>query len=652
MTEPLHKTPRNIKGAWSLPNNDRVAPERIAIIGTAPRGISVIERIAGRLAGRRTLRPLVVYAIDSVEVGCGRIWRTDQPDWFVMNTRCKNATMFPNAPDGGAWRPGYGPTFMEWWRQVDTNYPGPSGFAPRGLYGKYLKFVLDVIELNLPERMQLKRLQDRVVEITERANEYVLKFESGRDALHVDRLIVCSGYPDGKKGKNAATSASSTPRRLTSFDVLETFQSGLSLPPDLSGRVIGIRGLGLSFYDVLSELTIGRGGRYVYGEGTVQYVPSGNEPKLIVAGSRSGFPLPVRGRDDRPANLAYAPHFFTRSRVARIRANGPACFRSSYLPWITAEVNLVYLEKILGSDLHGQLREKLNASEVTSDTVMHVMSELAQPYGIEKLLDLEAIAAPFKGLSFSSQDEFRRAVVSVVSEDIARAEIGEFSDPMKAALDVLRHIRPIIRKAVDLGGLTRSSHHEFITKIAPTIAFLSTGPSLTRAKQLLALVQRGILELLGPSVSFCEENESGVVASSEMVKGYRVDVDVLIDAYVPAPDVDLDCNPAIRSLADIGILTNFMGAGGVEVTAKPFHPIAKNGQVKDRIHVLGIPTESARWFMHVGVGEPGAWDEFFDDADSIATTAIQNLVLCDPEASSFDKGSLPNRDVDPNKYLS
>jgi len=629
-----------------------VEPERIAIIGTGPRGLSVIERIASRLGGRRTLRPLVIYAIDSVEVGCGRIWRTDQPDWFVMNTRCRNATMFPNAPDDGAWRPGYGPTFMEWWRQVDANYPGPLGYAPRGLYGKYLKFVLDVIDVNLPEHMQLERLQDRVVGIAEHADAYVLKFASGRDALHVDRLIVSSGYPLRENGTSTASMAGATTRHVTSFDVLETFQCGLSLPPNLSGRVVGIRGLGLTFYDVLSDLTIGRGGRYVYGEDTVQYVPSGREPELIVAGSRSGLPIPMRGSADRPGNLGYVPHFFTEPRVARVRGGGAACFRASYLPWITAEVNLVYLEKMLGCDLYRQFRETLDACEVTSDTVMGVMSELARPFGIDKLLDLEALAAPFKGLSFGSQDEFRRAVVSVVRVDIARAETGEFSDPLKAALDVLRPIRPIIRKAVDLGGLTRLSHHEFITRIAPTIAFLSTGPSLTRAKQLLALIQSGIVELLGPSVSCRKENDAAVVAFSEIVADYSVKLDVLIDAHVPAPDVDLDENPAIRCLADTGIVRNFMGSGGVEVTSKPFHPIANDGEVESRIHVLGIPTEAARWFLHVGLVEPGVWDEFIDDADSIAATAIRNLVPCEPAAGSFENGLLPNCTVDPHKYLS
>ena len=643
VTEPMHKTPLARKGSGRLTDNDGMVPERIAIIGTGPRGLSVIERLAGKLAERKTLRPLIVYAIDDVEVGCGKIWRTDQPDWFIMNTRARNATMFLNAPDDGAWRAGYGPTFDTWWKQIDVNYPGPTGLAPRVLYGKYLKFVLDVVEQNLPQNMALKRVQDRVIDITETADEYVLKFESGREELHVDRIVVSTGYRLAGKDKTAATSST---RHLTSYDVLETFQAGLTLPTDLSDQVVAIKGLGLSFYDVLLELTIGRGGRFVHEGDTVRYVPSGREPKLIVAGSRSGSPLPMRARADRPKGLAFKPHFFTEAFVTSIRSKGPACFRTSYLPWITAEVNLVYLEKTLGPDLYSQFREKLDATEVTTGTVLKVMSDLARPLGVDQLLDLEAMVTPFKGKSFSSQDAFRRAAVEVIRADIAQSDTGEFTDPIKAGLDVLRFIRPTIRKTIDLGGLTHASHHEFINKIAPVIAFLSTGPAAGRARQLLALVESGNLELLGPGMRVKGENGSGLVVSADTVEGYSVGIDVLIDAYIPTPDVDNDQNPAIRSLADAGILRNFMGAGGVEVTPKPFHPVTKDGEIKDRIHVLGIPTESARWFLHVGVIEPGVWDEYIDDADAIAETAIGKLVPAEPDARSSD--SVTN----PNKYIS
>ncbi|MET3649478.1 hypothetical protein [Phyllobacterium ifriqiyense] len=64
------------------------------------------------------------------------------------------------------------------------------------------------------------------------------------------------------------------------------------------------------------------------------------------------------------------------------------------------------------------------------------------------------------------------------------------------------------------------------------------------------------------------------------------------------------------------------------------------------------PAESARWFLHVGVADPGVWDEFIDDADAIAAASIQALVLHESEATSIDGSLLPKSDADTNKYLS
>lgn len=68
------------------------------------------------------------------------------------------------------------------------------------------------------------------------------------------------------------------------------------------------------------------------------------------------------------------------------------------------------------------------------------------------------------------------------------------------------------------------------------------------------------------------------------------------------------------------------------------------------------PTESARWFLHVGVADPGVWDEFIDDDDddddAIAAASIQALVLHESEATSIDGSLLPKSDADTNKYLS
>ena len=66
-----------------------VAPDDLdgvyaAVVGTGPRGISILERLGARLLGRSPARPLTIYAIDADEVGSGRVWRSGQPRWLSM----------------------------------------------------------------------------------------------------------------------------------------------------------------------------------------------------------------------------------------------------------------------------------------------------------------------------------------------------------------------------------------------------------------------------------------------------------------------------------------------------------------------------------------------------------------------------------------
>ncbi|MER6563752.1 FAD/NAD(P)-binding protein, partial [Streptomyces sp. NPDC001027] len=128
---------------------------KVAIVGSGPRGVSVLERMAARLAEGTVQEAVEIYLVDSHQVGAGRIWRTDQPAWFLMNTVADEVSAFSGPPDGGPARPGAGPSLAQWWSSVDPEYPGPNSYAPRALHGRYMRFLLDAIEKNLPERVRL-----------------------------------------------------------------------------------------------------------------------------------------------------------------------------------------------------------------------------------------------------------------------------------------------------------------------------------------------------------------------------------------------------------------------------------------------------------------------------------------------------------------
>ncbi|MER6121615.1 FAD/NAD(P)-binding protein [Streptomyces sp. NPDC001795] len=263
-------------------------PYRIAVVGTGPRGTSVLERLAVRLAERATPRPVEVCAIDAHEVGPGRIWRTDQPLWSMMNTVSGEVTIFSGPPDGGPARAGAGPSLYEWWRTVDPEEAAPDTCAPRAVYGQYLAYALDRIERTVPaEVLRLHRLRRYAESLTaEPDGRYLLTLDDGRQ-VRADRVVLTTGHPLPALRSDQQALAEFAAQRPYLQYVRGDSAIDMPLTDIAPGSVVGIIGLGLSFYDVVAALTTGRGGRFVAAaDGALRYRPSGREP-FLVAGARS-----------------------------------------------------------------------------------------------------------------------------------------------------------------------------------------------------------------------------------------------------------------------------------------------------------------------------------------------------------------------------
>lgn len=581
----------------------------IAVVGTGPRGISVLERMGARLLGKRPARPLTIYAIDADEVGSGRVWRSGQPRWLSMNNRSGEVTMFSGPADEGAWRPGAGPTLAQWWQRVDAGFPGTGAYASRSLYGRYLRFVLDVVETNLPPGVDLVRVRGLVSGIDKRGGRFRLAV--GDRVISCDQVAICSGHPREQPERPAPRG-----RRTTTPE-----------------EVVGILGLGLTFHDVVAMLTVGRGGRFAGSGQDCEYIPSGREPGLIVAGSRSALPIPVRGTWQRPFDFRYTPAVFTPERIARLRSAGPLDFRADILPWLEAEVNVAFWRRCLGQDSFALLERRLESLPDVAADVLPALRGEACALGCDEALSLEDMAHPFRGRVFGGQGEFRREMGRLLASDVAEAMLGESGSAFKAAMEVLRDVRPTVRAAVDFGGLTAASHKDFVERIGPMLAFLSTGPSVVRSCHLIALMRRGLLEILGPQARFTP-CDGGFEACSPPVAGYSVICSDVIDARVRPPDLERDAGSLASGQRAAGAWRPYVRegdpsfrTGGIDVTRSPYHPIAADGSVERRMYVLGIPTESARWFMQVGIGRPGRWGEFFRDADAVAGAALGEVGL-------------------------
>jgi methylaspartate mutase epsilon subunit len=622
-------------------------PYRVVIVGTGPRGLSVLERLGARLLEAPPERPVEVVVVDAVQVGPGRIWRPNQPPWMLMNTPAGEVTMFSGPPDGGPGRPGNGPSLLQWWQEFDPA-AAADAYAPRSIYGQYLRYVLIRVEQALAGVATVVRSYARVDDLAPAGGRYRLTLDDGQ-TLTADRVVLTVGHTLPALTPAQRPLAEFAARHPAARYIRGDSAADMPLAAIEPDATVGIIGLGLSFYDVVAGLTVGRGGRFTEDRGGLRYRPSGREP-LIVAGSRTGVPLQARGRNQKAADHRYRPRLFTAARIAALRRGGPLDFRVQVLPWLLAEIDLVYLatevRRRFGADVADRFRTEAGCAAEASDPRAE-LRRLAARYDIATLpeVDLDRWGTPFRGRTFSDPAAFDRALGAVLRRDLRLAAEGNVEGPVKACLDVIRDVRGVLRGAVEYGGLTpRSYREDFLSWFVPLASNLSTGPPRIRVQQMLALLDSGVLRVAGPQAVFSGDPATGrFVVESAAVAGSRVTADVLLDARIPAPDLAAESG-LLGRLRDAGMLVsaqagNAAASAGAAVTGPPYHPVRADGTAEPGLYLLGIPAEGRRWFTQVGSGRPGPWGEFTTDADAIAADALrgagaagQSLALTDRTA--------------------
>lgn len=551
-----------------------------------------------------------------------------------MNTLSKEICAFSGKGPIASARPGSGPSFAEWWQVTYDDFDFYEGYAPRSYYGEYLEFVYKSIVKNLPNSVALTPIVDCAVDIETTTTSCLVETHH-HGKIKCDFVVVATGHSVNSyhgQLKELEDFALSNP--AVNFIAADS-SSCLDLCAIASEERVGILGLGLAFFDVIMELTVGRGGRFDEGEnGWFHYLPSGQEPKLF-CGSRSGLPILARGRNEKKVDYKHQHVILTKESVKQLRMQhgNDISFTKHIWPLLEAEVNLVYFKSLIENAygreeaLHYQAEVESGKDVCASDLAKLASRALAKEV---KALNLMTLARPFDGYSYKDIGDWEAALIAVLEEDVLAASKGNISSPVKAALDVLRHSRDNIRAAVDFGGISPCSHQDFLYNYVPVINLLSAGPPLFRIKQLLALIKTNIVSIVPPDMCV-EKGDTCYHITSGAVKCYQKVVTTLIDARVPIMNIHYDKNPLIRNLVKRGTFSSFINkglgndefdTGGVNVTRSPFNPINNHGSVIRNISVLGIPTEHTRWFMQSGSSRPTHWIDFMIDADDIARNAL------------------------------
>ena len=580
---------------------------------------------------------LSVHVVDPCPPGAGQVWRTAQSGELLMNTVASQVTLFTDdsVTCDGPVRPG--PSLYEW--AADRSLAlGPDDYPTRALYGRYLEWVFAETVAAAPARVDVEVHGVRAVRLRDEADgRQSLLLADGRELRGLDAVVLAQGHlpelPSAEQESLASFAAAGGLRHLPPANPADLAEE---LERTAPGEPVLLRGLGLNFFDHLALLTGGRGGRFVPhpdGDGLV-YRPSGREPRLY-AGSRRGIPYHARGDNAKGAHGRHEPLLFTPAVIEgfrrRAEAGDPPDFRAEVWPMVAKEVETVHYTAVLAArapESAAPFRERFLATGHGGADESAVLDAFG--FGPADRWDWERVARPHTGRTFTDRSAFRDWLLEVLREDVVQARLGNVAGPVKAALDVLRDIRNELRQIVDHGGLHGESRRDHLDRwYTPLNAFLSIGPPRRRIEELAALIEAGVVEILGPGLQVVPGHDPAgrpaFLAGSTEVPGEPVAVRTLVEARLPEPCLRRTADPLLTSLLAAGdCRTHRIGGyetGGLDVTRRPYRLIDRQGRPHPRRFAIGVPTEGVHWVTAAGA-RPGVDSVTLSDTDAVARAAL------------------------------
>ncbi|QOV38649.1 FAD/NAD(P)-binding protein [Streptomyces ferrugineus] len=607
----------------------------VALVGAGPRGTSVLERLCA--SAPELLPPgarLTVHVVDPAPPGPGHVWRTAQSSELLMNTVSSQVTLFTDdsVDCSGPIRPG--PSLYDW----AAGELGPDEYPTRAHYGRYLEWVFARAVREAPPAVRVETYAARAVRLDDAPDgSQVLALDDGRVLPGLSAVVLAQGH--------LPTSADMTERRHTAY----AERHGLRyVPPanpadvDLSavapGEPVLLRGLGLNFFDHMALLTTGRGGRFVRDAEGLRYLPSGNEPRLY-AGSRRGIPYQARGDNAKGPYGRHLPLVLTPEVIAGFRKRADSGEAPDFLaeiwPLVAKEVETVYYAALIPeARRRPEFTERFLAVPHRDPQEACLLDEFGIP--VRERWSWDRVSRPYADHDFRDPRQWRGWLLAYLREDAAQAARGNVHGPLKSALDVLRDLRNELRLIVDHGGLTGDSRRDHLDRwYTPLNAFLSIGPPRRRVEELVALMEAGVVEVLGPRLEVREESGAWVARSPE-VPGSAVRATTLVEARLPEPDLRRTADELLAGLLKKGQcrphLVDGYETGGLDVTARPYRLIDRQGRAHPRRFAFGVPTEGVHWVTAAGA-RPGVDSVTLSDADGVARAALRAVVSGADEVS-------------------
>lgn len=637
-------------------------PLSIAIVGAGPRGISIVERLSANARsadGRRVL----ICLYDPYPPGGGRIWSGDQPQHLLMNTLCADATHFTDHSVICQGPVVEGPTLHDWCRQIERGELDvddsirtealtmkPWSHPSRKLLGRYLEWCHNKDVEELPEHVWLRFRQELVTDIERQDKGYLLRTDRDTVPEYFDCVILSSGHSDlVPKARDFEWMSHAGTKGL--FYGRPTNPLDQELEAILPGERVILRGLGMNFFDYVSLLTVGRGGRFSDdGTGKLVYLPSGKEP-IMVAGSRRGIPYRAKGIFD-TMTPSFPRRYLTDEYLDELQAAGRQLdFMTDLWPRIAKDTALTYY-----NTLHIEKRHVFADSLDRINTALDnhawgsrdLEGELAAtvPDPVERL-DIGKLDRPLANLSFDSYSEFLEYWRADLVQDYQEAAKG-YGSAIKCASVALGAGRGAIRRLAPYGGFRGQSYARDIEGWYRGLGgSLASGPPARRILELIALVDAGLVRPIGPDM-VVEPTANGFSASSPAIPGTRHECRGLLEAHLPPADFLRSANPLLRALSRRGLARSYLipdpqggdfVSGALDVGPSPYLVIDAQGEAQPGLFATGVPLESIHWGTQLGP-LANTNSKFLRDCDAIAVAALAHGKRAEKDGAAYENASI------------
>src|SRR5271163_248269 len=578
----------------------------MAIVGLGPWGLCVMERTVSR--ARQVGTPVRLHLVEPAQLG-GGVYSAEQPDFLVLNNACGQLSLYV-APDGDALPP-YAVGLHPWavvrgyrWVGYECRIGAggdpilPTDYLPRRLMGEYLDWFYDTLVGYAPPNLEIVRHYAAAVDISPalHGREEVL-LDNGT-TITVDHVVLTSGHT-----WNDEPGAGGGVHYLRPYPVEYLDQSAAA------GSSVAVAGMGLVGYDILTALTIGRGGTFedrCDRADRLRYVPSGREPTITL------YSRPVAPHCANPGTVGhpygqYQPVVCPPEEFAALTNPGGSPvrrhvdFRAELLPLIFAEMQARYY-------LHAAL---LAGGDVESTEVRTVLRQGWVDGHYEKIVDgleprygrFDPTTHLFAGTDrhYTSAADYQGQVYDMIEDDVTEA-LRPGGSPVKAAQEVLRILRDQLRSVIEFGGLSLDSYVEFQANVRGRINRLEAGVPPMRSQQLLGLLDAGVVRIpLGPDPDLAACADGVRLSSTALDEPTAVTVDGVVRGYLDMPSLARSGSPLLSRLYAKGRLTQLTygdtPVGSVAIN-EDFHPYDTEGRLQSNLSVLGVLTEGVRYFTH------------------------------------------------------